>query len=128
MSTIKLTRTQQQEMKKLGKSVDRATEADRVFFERRSDRMHRVRISHQAEIRQNEIIDGKPVTVQPGFRWFTVVRNVYPGARIRLFVMNLEDAETDLDEATAREIFQWGRTPWVREVEARLRKFDGSQP
>ena len=126
MSTIKLTRTQQQEMKKLGKFVDRATEADRVFFERRPDRMHRVRFSHQAEIRQNEIIDGKPETVPPGFRWFTVVRNVYPGARIRLYVMNLEDAETDLDEATAREIFEWAETP-VREVEARLRKFDGSQ-
>ena len=89
-------------MKRLGKLVDRATESDRRFFERFPHRQHRVRHSHRGEIGQNEIVEGKPLTPPAGFRWFTAVRNVYSGARLRIFTLNAEAAEIDLDEATAR--------------------------
>jgi hypothetical protein len=122
MSTIQLTRTQHRQMQKLADKVDLVTQADRRFFERFPNRKHRVRLASQAEIGQNEILQGETVWLPPGYRWFTVVRNVAPGARLRLFVRYLEDAETDLDEATAREIFLSAATPHTWKVEAQLRK------
>ena len=122
MSEIQLTRAERREMKRLGKLVDRATESDRRFFERFPHRQHRVRHSHRGEIGQNEIVEGKPLTPPAGFRWFTAVRNVYSGARLRIFTLNAEAAEIDLDEATARRIFELLETPFTRELEARLRK------
>ena len=122
MSEIRLSRAQRREMKRLGKLVDKATEADRMFFERKPDRQHRVRLSHQAEIKQNEIISGEPLPAPPGFAWFTAVRQVRPGARLRLFTLNEGDSETDLPEVTAREIYQDLQTPWAREVEADMRR------
>jgi hypothetical protein len=118
MSEIKLSPTKRREMKRLGKLVDKASEADRLFFERHPDRRHRVRLSHQAEIRQNEIIEGERIDPPPGFRWFTAVRNIRPGARMRLFTLNVENAETDLPEVMAREVYQRLETPLAREVEA----------
>ena len=85
------------------------------------DRQHRVRQASQAEISQEGIIDGRPMTIQPGCRWFTAVHNIAPGHRLCLFVRNLEGAETDLDEATAREVFEWVAAPY-RDGEARGRK------
>jgi len=121
MSTIQLTRTQHRQMQKLADKVDLVTQADRRFFERFTNRKHRVRLASQAEIGQNEILQDETVWLPPGYRWFTVVRNVAPGARLRLFVRYLEDAETDLDEATAREIFELASTEQTRKIEAGLR-------
>jgi len=121
MSTIQLTRTQHRQMQKLADKVDLVTQADRRFFERFPNRKHRVRLASQAEIGQNEILQDETVWLPPGYRWFTVVRNVAPGARLRLFVRYLEDAETDLDEATAREIFELASTEQTRKIEAGLR-------
>jgi len=39
---------------------------------------------------------------------------------MRLFTLKAENAETDLPEVTAREIYQCLETPWSREIEARL--------
>jgi hypothetical protein len=122
MSALHLTPVQQRRMKKLAERVDRVSQADKRFFERFSGRQHRVRLSSEAEIEQTEILQGEPVWLPAGYRWFTVVRNVAPGARLRLFVRYLEDAETDLDEATAREIFLSAATPHTWKVEAQLRK------
>jgi hypothetical protein len=119
--SIQLTPVQQRQMKKLAERVDRVSQADRRFFERFPHRKHRVRLASQAEIGQNEILQGETVWLPPGYRWFTVVRNVAPGARLRLFVRYLEDAETDLDEATAREIFELASTEQTRKIEAGLR-------
>ena len=119
--SIQLTPVQQRQMKKLAERVDRVSQADRRFFERFPHRKHRVRLASQAEIGQNEILQGGTVWLPPGYRWFTVVRNVAPGARLRLFVRYLEDAETDLDEATAREIFELASTDQTRKIEAGLR-------
>ena len=108
---IKLTRAQRREMKKLGDKADRMSQADRLYFERRPDRQHRVRPSHPAEIRRREIIRGKPLTLPPGLRWFTVVKNVFPGARLHLCVGRLEGAETDLSEPAARQVWEAAATP-----------------
>ena len=67
------------------------------------------------------------MTIPPGRRWFTAVHNIAPGYRLCLFVLNLEGAETDLDEATAREVFEWVAEPY-RDIEARLRKAAGAGP
>ena len=40
----------------------------------------------------------------------------------RLFTLNIDDAEIDLDEDTARRLFESLNTPVLRDVEARLRK------
>ena len=40
----------------------------------------------------------------------------------RRFTLNFDDAETDLDEDTARELFESLATPVLRDAEARLRK------
>ncbi len=110
MSTLRLTRAQRRELKKLAASVDRVTDADRLFFERLPHRQHRVRLTSQAEIARQELIDGRPMTIPPGYRWFTAVHNIAKP--------NLEGAENDLDEATAREVFEWVAEPY-REIEVR---------
>ena len=120
---IELSSAQRRELKELGKQVKRALQSDKLFFERRPERrLHRVRLSHSAEIRQNEIAAGALLDSPSGFLWFTVVRKVAPAVRMRLFTLNFDDAETDLDEDTARELFESLATPVFREAEARLRK------
>ena len=124
MSTIKLTRTQRRRrLRKLADEVHRLAEADHRFFERHSHRQHRVRLAAQAEIEQAEILAGEPMTAPPGCRLFTVVRNIKPGVCARLLVLNREGAETDLPEATTREIWEVAATPWDWEaLKAAVRK------
>ena len=45
-----LTRPQRRQLQKLADRVDRVTQADRLFFERRPDRQRRVRLANQAEL------------------------------------------------------------------------------
>ena len=59
------------------------------------------------------------MTIPPGYRMFMVVRNIAKP--------NLEGAETDLDEATAREIFEWVSEPY-REIEAQMCRAAGVRP
>jgi hypothetical protein len=122
MSEIRFSRAQRRQMQKLADKVDRATQADRLFFERRPDRQHRVRLTSQAEIGQQAIIDGKPLNIKPGFRLYTIVRNVVPGARLRLFLEAPDGRETDLSEAVARSIYETVATPQAREIEADMRR------
>ena len=119
---IELSSAQLRETKKLGKQVKRALQSDKLFFERRPERMHRVRLSHSAEIRQNEIVARALLDAPSGFLWFTVVRKVTPVVRMRLFTLNFDNAETDLDEDTARQLFKSLATPVLRDAEACLRK------
>ena len=115
------TRAQRRQMQKLAERVDRVTEADARFFERFPHRQYRVRLSGQAEIRQNEIIDGKPWAPPAGFRLFTLVRSIAPGVRMRLYIPAPEGVETDVDEVTARAVFEARATPQVWEIEKALR-------
>jgi hypothetical protein len=119
---MNLTRTQRRQMQKLADSVDRVTQADRRFFERFPSRQHRVRLASQAEIKQQEILNGATLAVPTGCRIFIVIRDIAPGVRLRLFTFGLEGAETDLPETTARAIFEAAATPRTWEIEAQMRK------
>jgi hypothetical protein len=122
MSTIQLTRQQRRQMQNLAERVDRVAQADRRFFERFPHRKHRVRLASEAELGQYKIIDGGPVFLPPGCRFFVAVRNVAPGARLKLFVRGLEFSETDLSEEMALAVFESAATEQTREIEAGLRK------
>jgi hypothetical protein len=122
MSSIKLTRAQRRRVQKLAGKVDRVTQADAKFFERFPHRRHRVRLASDAEIGHREILEGEPVWMPPGCRIFAVVRNIAPGVRLRMYIRGLEGSETDLDEATARAIFEASATSKTWEIEAELRK------
>jgi hypothetical protein len=113
--------TLREKMQKVADRVDRVTQADRLFFERFPHRQHRVRLASQAEIAQYELLEGQPAMPPPGCRVFTVVRNIAPGARLRLYTYGLEGAETDLSEPTARAIFEAAATPRIWEIEAQIR-------
>jgi hypothetical protein len=121
MSTIQLSRAQRREMRKLAEQVDRVAQTDARFFERFPNRKHRVRLASQAELGQYKIIDGGPVFLPPGCRFFVAVRNVAPGARLRLFVRGLEFSETDLSEEMALAVFESAATEQTRKIEAGLR-------
>ena len=74
-SSIHLSRAQRRQMQKLADKVDRIAAADRLFFARRPDRQHRVRIAGQAEIEQHNIIDDC-LPPPDGYRLYVAVRNV----------------------------------------------------
>ncbi|MET4794676.1 hypothetical protein ABIF64_006854 [Bradyrhizobium japonicum] len=118
---MKQTRAQRRQMQKIAERVDRVTQADRLFFERRPDRRHRVRLASQAELEQCELMEGRPTSPPPGCRVFTIVRNIAPGARLRLYTYGLEDAETDLSEAVALAIYEAAATPKTMAIEAQMR-------
>jgi hypothetical protein len=118
---VNVTRTQRRQMQKLSNGVDRVTHADRLFFERHPDRKHRLRLASRAEIEQEELLRGAVLWAPPPCRIFAAVRNVAPGVRLKLMIRGVEDAETDLDEATALAIFEAAATPRTWEIEAQLR-------
>ena len=98
--------------------VAKAVECDRLFFQRRPRRRHRIRHAHSAEIKKEGL--RQPPS---GFRWFAVVRyiRVGTGARIRLFTLNRENAEVDLHEAICCDEYEHLATPNDWEMEARIR-------
>jgi hypothetical protein len=126
-STRQFTRAQRRQLQKLQKlqkladRVDRVLQADRLYFERRPDRQHRVRLSSRSEIEQQEIIDGNPMAAPPGCRFYTAVKNFAQNCRLCLFTINLENSETDLCEGMARSIFEFLVEPY-QEIEAEMRK------
>jgi hypothetical protein len=120
-SAVKLSRTQQRQMKKLACHVERVTDTDRVFFEQHPDRKHRVRLASDVEIAQLEIVNGKLMSLPPGMRHFAIVRNVAPGTRLRVFVTNAKHAVTDVPEDLTAAIFDALAPPNLREIDASLR-------
>jgi hypothetical protein len=121
VSAMKLTRTQQRQMKKLARYVERVTDTDRVFFEQHADRKHRVRLASEVEIAQLEIVSGDVMTLPAGMRHFAVVRNVAPGTRLRVFVTNARHATTNVPEDLTAAIFDAVAPPNLHDVEASLR-------
>jgi hypothetical protein len=118
---MKLTRTQQRQMKKLAHHVERVRDADRVFFEQHPDRKHRIRFVSEVEIAQLEIMNGEVMTLPPGMRHFVIVRNVAPGARLGVFVTNAKHAGTDVPEDLMASIFDAVAPVKLREIEAMMR-------
>jgi hypothetical protein len=115
MSKAKLNPAQLEEL------VERAVESDRLYFERHPHRKHRIRRSHVAEILQVDFFTGEPHPTPPGWRWFSVIRNICPNARGRLFLLNREDSEIDLTEEVCRQVYEWLQTPGHSEVEEKVR-------
>jgi hypothetical protein len=120
--SINLTRTQRRQMRGLADRVDRASQSDRRFFERFPNRQHRIRLASRAEIEQEELLRGAVLWAPPPCRIFAAVRNVAPGVRLKLMIRGVEDAETDLDEATALAIFEAAATPRTWEVVSQMER------
>ncbi len=124
---IKLNTQQRRQMRIAAERVDRVTQADRRFFERFPDRQHRVRLTSAAELEQQTILDGKPPFIPDGCRCFTLIRNIAPGARMRLFWTAPADAETDLSEEIARAIYERAATPQARRIAAQILENAGAR-
>jgi hypothetical protein len=107
-------------MKKLACHVERVTDTDRVFFEQHPNRKHRLRLA-SIEIAQNEILSGEVKILRPGMHHLAIVRNVVPGARLRVLVTNARHATTDLSEDLLAALFDAVAPPNLRDVEASLR-------
>lgn len=107
--------------------VERVIDGDQRFFERRPDRRHRIRVAGRAEIALKELVEGRLMTLPPGYRWYAVVRNVAPGVRWRLFIRNVEGAATDLCETASRDVFAWEARAYP-DVEEELLKVVGGAP
>jgi hypothetical protein len=113
-------------VQKLTDRVDRVTQADRRFFERFPHREHRIRLASQAEIEQQTILDGEPPWVPPGYHLFTIIRNISPGCRMRLFAPGPPSVDTDAPEDIVRGVWEAAATPQVWEIEAQTRKMAGN--
>lgn len=123
MSKMSSSRTQRREMKRLATLVEKATNADRLYFERFPDREHRIRYAYTAEIQQEQIIHGEKIIAEPGYRIFTIVKNLCRGSRLRILRQGPEHADVDVSEAEARDIYEAiaSTTLQVRMVEAEMR-------
>jgi hypothetical protein len=119
--TVRLTPEQRRQIERLAPHVDQITSTDLDFFKRHPDRRHRVRLSSEAEIAEIEVAANKLLQPPAGLRWFTIVRKV-PGARLRIFVISREDAETGVDvpEDLADALFDTASPQGLREIDARL--------
>jgi hypothetical protein len=116
----KMTRAQRRQFKKLTSRIDKVTRADARFFERFPHRQHRVRVAARAEIEQNALMIGGDPDIPHDFSYFMAVKNVAPGARVRLLIMGLEGSDTDISEESARAIYEMVRTPEAEQVEQQL--------
>ena len=116
-----LKRQQRLKLERLAERVDRVTRADRLFFERRPDRKFRFRLAAQCEIDTEENLTGAALYVPAGTRIFVVICNIAPGARLRMFLRGMEGADTDLDEASCRAIYEGLATGNTRKIEAQMR-------
>jgi hypothetical protein len=117
----KLTCAQRRKLQKLEARVEKATNADRLFFERHPDRTHRLRCAYTAEIESEAVVQGEPVIAQPGYRILVVVKCLCRGSRLRMLLQGLESEDTDISEAEAAWIYEMLQTPQTRAVEARMR-------
>ena len=103
--------------------TDRVSRADNMFFARRPERRHRIRISYPAEIDQCTLMmNGKPLRLPPGFRLFTIIRVITDEFKMRLFGLFSDHFDTDLSEAECARIYAAWANPKDWEIEARILK------
>ena len=121
-------RNQRRQIQKLQVAVDKACAADAAYFERRPNREHRLRRSFKAEVLQNHLMSSGEMDsrLEPGLGWFTIVKNLCCGTRLRMFV-KLPDGGADPDlthEEICRELFEAlvERNPKLRTIEADMRR------
>jgi hypothetical protein len=102
-----LSRAQRRQLKKLATHVEKATNADREFFERFPHRRYRVRLAGPAEVEYGGLLAGQsPRRLPPDFRHYAIIKNVAPGARLRLIMIGNDDWDTDLPEQEARKLYE----------------------
>ena len=79
---------------------------------------YRTTLVRRSVIAQNEIIQSEPWTLLAGMCWYTVVKNIVPGIRARLWAAHDDGAPTDaVDEDTAREVYEKLETPRTQAFE-----------
>jgi hypothetical protein len=116
-----LSHAQRRQMKKLSARVDKITSADRKFFERFPHRQHRGRLAGRAEIEQKALMPGEGTErLPPGRIYYVIVKNLAPGARLRMLVVGNEDWDAELREEDARERFEAERTSQVSQLEREM--------
>jgi hypothetical protein len=116
-----LSRAQRRQMKKLAARVNKITDADRKFFDRFPHRQYRVRLAGAAEVEYGALLAGEsPRRLPPDLNHYAIVKNVAPGARLRMVVVGNEGWDTDLSEQQARERFEAGRTSQVSQIEQEM--------
>lgn len=121
MSTIPLPRATQRQLKRLTLKNEPTIAADARFFERRPERSHRLRLSSVAEVEILRLLrPGNPLT--PGLRWYTAVRQVRKGFRMRVFSMGLPHLDCDESEEVSCWVFERNRNARDVETEASLRQ------
>lgn len=100
------TKAKNRKLRQLQGAVDRITDGDRRFFERHPERNYRLRASGKAEVEILKVTEGaERIKLVPGARYYTVVKQVVPGSRIRRFIPNWNGAETDVSEQEAEWLF-----------------------
>ncbi|MCJ2044405.1 hypothetical protein MKK58_07640 [Methylobacterium sp. J-078] len=121
MSISALSRPAQRRLKRLTAENEASILSDARFFERRPDRSHRIRLSSLAEVETIRLLHpGNQLT--PGLRWYTAVRQVRQGVRLRVFSMGLPDLDTDEPEDVCRWVYERGRTGGDDAIERGLRR------
>lgn len=112
---------EQRKLKRLTRQNEQSIRADAKFLERRPDRNHRVRLSSPAEVATIRLLHPGTV-ITPGFRWYTAVRQVWPGIRLRVFTIGFADPDCDVSEDVCRSVYDRGRTTRDAEIEQLLRQ------
>ena len=121
MPTFKLTRALRRRMQKLADRLDLIEAADRKYFERFPQRRHRVRVAGRVELEEEELVRGRIRSVPAGFQFYTAVRNVRPGFRLRIVFLEPADLDPELfSEAKARAIYAFHETEEHRAAEAQM--------
>lgn len=83
--------------------------ADKRFFERFPRRSYCVRYAGENEARRAAASSyDKP---SPGFRHFTLVRQIAPGLRVRAVITARADLDTNVSEAAARKLWRDAGAP-----------------
>ncbi|WP_439407434.1 hypothetical protein ACNJX9_39465 [Bradyrhizobium sp. DASA03076] len=116
-----MTPNQRRQLQKLADRVDRVSESDRRFFERFPHRQHRVRRASQAEIEAIAILSGEKKTVAADRQVYLAVKNIAPGAQLRLVIIGPRNLDTDFPEFFAQELYELVNNDQAREIEAQMR-------
>jgi hypothetical protein len=117
-----LSRTDRRRFKRLTDANEPTIQSDRLFFERRPDRTHRIRLASKAEVETMVLL--KPSRRAPsGLRWYVALRQVKPGVRLRVFTLGYEGADTDVSEEVAAYVYGQasGEGSAAEEIETHLR-------
>lgn len=117
----------ERKLQPLADAIDRVTEADRKFFERRKDRAYRVRLASRVEIAANALIEGAAKPPE-GHIWYVAVRQVKPGLRLRAGAILPESIDPDLlSERECEAVYEHiiGMSPDAAKIDRVLEQFLG---